>query len=189
MRLQSLFVLAIFCVAFASTDALAESPSLPSEALVGDRRLSLNGKAVRTVWGFPVYEVGLYLAAPNRDADAIMGRDPEPKRVRMQMLRAVEKKDFVSTVRENIEQNLSDEEQRAFASQLDAYIGHLEKGGDIEPGRVITIDYVPGKGTVLALDGREVGTIAGHDFYHIMLRLWIGRPLQASIKEGLLGGG
>jgi hypothetical protein len=91
-------------------------------------------------------------------------------------------------VRENIDQNLTPAEKENFAAELAAYIGYLEQGGDIEPGRIITIDYLPGKGTVLALDGREVGTIAGHDFYHVMLRLWIGRPLQASIKQGLLGG-
>lgn len=105
----------------------------------------------------------------------------------MHMLRAVEKEKFVSTVRESIDRNLSPEEKQTYATELAAYLGHLEKGGDIEPGRIITIDYVPEQGTVLGLDGKEVGRIPGHDFYHVMLRLWIGRPLQASIKDGLLG--
>jgi hypothetical protein len=133
--------------------------------------------------------VGLFLGAPNRDAESIMSADRDPKRVRMHMLRAVEKKDFMATVRENVDQNLTVTEKETYAAELAAYLGHLEKGGDIEPGRIITIDYVPGQGTLLGLDGRQIGTIAGHDFYHVMLRLWIGRPLQASIKEGLLGGG
>lgn len=162
---------------------------MPPETTVGGSQLVLNGKAIRTVWGFPVYEVGLFLGAPNRDAGAIMNSDRDPKRVRLYMLRAVEKEKFVVTVRESIDRNLSAEEKQIYAAELADYIGHLEKGGDIEPGRIITIDYVPGQGTLLGLDGRRIGTIAGHDFYHVMLRLWIGRPLQPSIKDGLLGGG
>lgn len=166
----------------------ASAQATPSTAEVGGRSLVLNGKATRTVWGFPVYHVGLFLERPSADGESIMRTDRGAKRVHMNMLRAVEKEDFVATVRENIDQNLTPADKENFARELAEYIGHLEKGGDIQPGRVITIDYVPGKGTVLGLDGRHVGTIEGHDFYHVMLRLWIGRPLQTSIKEGLLGG-
>jgi hypothetical protein len=185
MKLALLLGMAAFLGA-GSVRAKAETPGPAAE--VGGRSLILNGKATRTVWGFPIYHVGLFLEQRNADGEAIMGADRGAKRVHMSMLRAVEKKDFVSTVRENIDQNLTPAEKETFAAELAAYIGYLEQGGDIEPGRIITIDYLPGKGTVLALDGREVGTIAGHDFYHVMLRLWIGRPLQASIKQGLLGG-
>jgi hypothetical protein len=164
-----------------------EEPSMPATASVGDRDLVLNGSALRSVWGFRVYEVGLFLGERNGDAAAIMDRDRTPKRVRMNMLRSVEKEKFVATVRENIDQNLSAAEKETFATELAEYIGHLEKGGDIKPGRVITIDFVPGQGTLLGLDGKHVGTIPGDDFYHLMLRLWIGQPLQASIKDGLLG--
>lgn len=167
----------------------AQASATPATAEVGGQSLVLNGKATRTVWGFPVYHVGLFLEERNSDGAAIMTADRGAKRIHMNMLRAVEKKDFMATVRENVDQNLTVAEKETYAAELAAYLGHLEKGGDIQPGRIITIDYVPGQGTVLGLDGREVGTIAGHDFYHVMLRLWIGRPLQASIKEGLLGGG
>lgn len=166
----------------------AEMPSIPPTVEVGGRELVLNGQATRRVWGFRVYDVGLFLEQRAVDADAVMRADRGPKRVHMNMLRAVDKQDFVDTVRENIDQNLTPAEKETFARELAEYIGHLEKGGDIKAGRVITIDYVPGQGTVLGLDGRPVGTIAGDEFYHVMLRLWIGRPLQTSIKEGLLGG-
>ena len=167
----------------------AQATATPTMAEVGGHSLVLNGKATRTVWGFPVYHVGLFLEERSSDAEAIMTADRGAKRIHMNMLRAVEKKDFMATVRENVDRNLTAAEKETYAAELSAYLGHLEKGGDIQPGRIITIDYVPGQGTVLGLDGRRIGTIAGHDFYHVMLRLWIGRPLQASIKDGLLGGG
>lgn len=183
MRIAA-FVLA---TALAAVAAAGENTASEETTSVGGRDLVLNGRALRSVWGFRVYEVELFLGERNNNATAIMTQDRLPKRVRMKMLRAVEKDKFVATVRENIDQNLTPEEKETFAPELESYIGHLQKGGDIEPGRIITIDYLPGTGTVLGLDGRQVGTIGGDDFYHMMLRLWIGRPLQPSIKDGLLG--
>jgi len=177
----------LFVVLLAGNALADESAALPTAASVGGRELVRNGTAVRSVWGFQVYSVGLFLGKKTGDAAKIMDQDRDPKRVQMHMLRAVDKERFVATVQENIDHNLSDREKETFAAELAAYLGHLQKGGDIEPGRVITIDYVPGQGTVLGLDGRWVGVIPGDDFYHVMLRLWIGRPLQASIKDGLLG--
>lgn len=164
-----------------------EARALPQALTLADRPLVLNGKATRTVWGFPVYQVGLFLEEPSNDPQAIMQTNRGPKRVQMVMLRSVEKEKFVATVRENIEQNLTAEEQKRFASELKSFLGHLQSGGDLDHGRIITIDYLPQRGTVLGLDGARIATIEGDDFYHLMLRLWIGRPLQASIKEGLLG--
>jgi len=184
-RILPLFLLAVFWPAGLPAQ---EVPALPEALTLAGRPLVLNGKATRTVWGFPVYEVGLFLERPNRDPQAIMQTDRGPKRVQMVMLRSVEKEKFVATVRENIEQNLSAAEKERFASELQAFLGHLQSGGDLDLGRVITIDYLPQRGTVLGLDGARVATIEGDDFYHLMLRLWIGRPLQASIKHGLLGG-
>ena len=39
------------------------------------------------------------------------------------------------------------------------------------------------------LGNKELDVIPGDEFYHALLRLWIGEPLQKSIKEGLLGTG
>ena len=172
------------CVGAVFAETAVEEPA----AVVGGQELVLNGKATRSVWGFSVYDVRLFLDRPSRDAEAILQANRGPKRVRMDMLRPVEKEKFVGTVRESLDRNISEDERKTFAAELEAFLGHLENGGDLEAGRVITIDYVPGQGTVLGLDGRHVGTIAGDDFYHVILRLWLGRPLQASIKEGLLGG-
>ena len=184
MKAAAILLCALLVV---GANARTGEAAMPDTATVGGRELILNGSALRSVWGFPVYQVGLFLGAPNRDASTIMQTDRAPKRVRMNMLRSVEKGKFVGTVRERMDRNLAPGEEEKFAGELDAFLGYLETGGDIEPGRVITIDYVPGEGTLLGLDGREVGRIPGDEFYHLILRLWIGRPLQASIKDGLLG--
>ena len=159
----------------------------PETAQVGGQSLVLNGTATRTVWGFKVYEVGLFLDQPTSDAQTIMTVNRGPKRIRMEMLRPVEKEKFIATVQESIERNIMPAEKDKFAMELDSFLGYLRRGEDLTKGRVITVDFVPADGMVLGLDDRRLGTIPGDEFYHLILRLWIGSPLQASIREGLLG--
>lgn len=162
--------------------------SLAPHLELDGRPLQLNGEATRRVWGFAVYDVGLYLEKPANDPQTIMQEDRGSKRVVMVMRRDVEKEHFVSTVEQSMERNINSDERQRFAAELEAFLRHLREGGDLTKGAVVTVDYVPEKGSVLGLNGRTVGVIPGADFYHMILRLWIGKPLQASIKEGLLGG-
>lgn len=176
--------LACLCASHASANSERHPP-----ARVEGRILTLNGEAIRTVWGFQVYRVSLYLENRNQNAKSIMEHDKGAKRVRMEMLRGVDSPSLTSAVRESIARNMSASEQRHFSSELSGYLETLRLAGDVRAGQVVTIDYSPSKGTVLALDGRPLATIAGHDFYHAMLRVWIANPPQPSIRSGLLAGG
>jgi hypothetical protein len=100
----------------------------------------------------------------------------------------VESPSLNAAVRESIARNMSASEQRHFASELSGYLETLKLAGDVKAGQVVTIDYSPSKGTVLSLDGRPLATIAGREFYHAMLRVWIANPQQPSIRSGRLAG-
>lgn len=161
---------------------------LPPACEVAGSRVILNGSAVRTVWGFEVYRIGLFLTAANHDADAILQSDRNPKRVQIIMLRSVSSDQFTGTVQQSIDRNFTPEEKTAFEGQLSSFLGFFHGGADLRPGSEVILDFVPGRGMVAALDGRELGSIAGDDFYHAILRLWLAKPLQSSIRDGLLGG-
>jgi hypothetical protein len=54
---------------------------------------------------------------------------------------------------------------------------------------VILIDYLPGSGTRITVNGAAKGTIAGEDFNRALLRIWLGdNPADSDLKKGLLGG-
>jgi hypothetical protein len=57
-------------------------------------------------------------------------------------------------------------------------------------GMAITLDWLPGAGTQMTVDGRYAGApIAGEDFYRALLRIWLGpKPVQDDLKKALLGG-
>lgn len=167
--------------------AEAARDDFPSETMLQDSKLVLNGTATRTVWGFGVYRIGLFLGERSSDSNRIIGTDRAPKRVRIAMLREVSEKQFADTVQESIDQNFSAGEKKQFAQELHAFLDTFRNGADLREGSVVTIDFLPGKGMVMGIDDRRIGAIPGDDFYHAILRLWLTKPLQPSIRSGLLG--
>ena len=155
----------------------------PEEAVVESCPLVLNGVATRTFWGIKVYVVGLFLCEPCQDEEQIMATDRLPKRIRIVMLRNVSKEKFVSTFQENLEKNLNSEERGKYEAEIAALFECFDGSSDLGKGTAVTIDFHPGMGTVVTAGENRFEAIPGDDFYHIMLRLWIGRPLQESIKE------
>jgi hypothetical protein len=161
----------------------------PEEASVNGESLQLNGTAVRSALGFGIYAVGLFLASPTGDENHIMTADPSPKRLRIVTLRDLGETRFVGAVQASIARNFSAEERLQYAGELGRFLDCFRGGGALPKGTEALIDYVPGTGMVISLDGTTLEVIPGGGFYHAILRLWIANPLQPSIKKGLLGGG
>lgn len=184
--LRSIWLALLLCQTAANAQE-TPAPGLPPAQTVGGQKLVLNGSATRTVWGFEIYRIGLFLAEPSRDEKAIMNTDRDAKRVHIIMLRGVAKDRFTGTVQESIDLNFTPEEKLKFDGELATFLGFFHEGADLKPGSEVILDFLPGRGMVVLVDGTTVGTIPGDDFYHAILRLWIATPLQKSIKDGLLG--
>jgi hypothetical protein len=161
--------------------------ALPGTLQQGDSTLSLNGSAIRSKWGFKVYVAALYLSSTSDDERHIMTHDKDPKRIHITMLRKVGKKKFVSTIEKNIVVNFSADERKQYSSELAFFLGIFDGGADLIEGTTIDIDHIPGSGTQVSIAGGKPEVILGDGFYHALMRLWIGKPPQASIKHGLLG--
>jgi len=59
----------------------------------------------------------------------------------------------------------------------------------IRKGGVIFIDYLPGRGTRITVNGKEKDTIKGEEFFQALLRIWIGRkPVDGRLRDSMLGG-
>jgi hypothetical protein len=178
---------AIAAALLAGAVAAAENDPLPPQVEIGGVPLVRNGMATRTVWTFPVYRIGLYLTSPSKDAEFITGKDRGHKSIRISMQRPVDKEQFTGTVQESINRNFTDEEKTGFVGELEKFLGCFHAGADLKEGTLVTIDYLPEKGMLVAVDQRQLAVIPGDGFYHAILRLWLGKPIQASIKPALLG--
>lgn len=187
MRRTHSIAVACACLVALLLTLSARASEFPAQVTVDGRNLVLNGSATRTVWGFGIYHIGLFLPERNNDAPAILANDGKPKRIHIRMIREVGKQRFTGTVQQSLDQNFNAAEASRFAAEIAAFLAFFQHGEGLKDGTEITIDFIPDRGMVAAKDGRELGVIPGGEFYHKILSLWIGKPLQKSIKDGLLG--
>jgi hypothetical protein len=149
--------------------------------------LVLNGAGLRKRAFFKVYVAGLYLAAPRKDAKEILS-DKGPKRFSMTLLRDLRAQQLVEALNESIADNHSPAELEPLKPRLDEFSALLNQIGEAKTGTQITLDFVPGAGTRVGIDGKERGKpIAGDDFYQALMRIWLGdKPVDRDLKRALL---
>lgn len=186
MRTPAAFV-ALLLAGLVVWPLAARASLFPTEATVNGQKLVLNGSATRTVWGVGVYHIGLFLAERSSDDQLVLSKDRKPKRIHIRMVREVGKQRFTGTVQQSLDKNFSAVEAKRFAAEIAVFLAFFNEGEGLKEGTEITIDFVPERGMVATKDGKELGVIPGAEFYHKILSLWIGKPLQKSIKDGLLG--
>jgi hypothetical protein len=57
------------------------------------------------------------------------------------------------------------------------------------PGENFSVDYVPGVGTTVLVNGKASGDVVQEpEFFNALLRIWLGpSPADAQLKDALLG--
>lgn len=151
---------------------------------VGGKDLKLQGMGLRTKALFKVYVAGLYLETANTDPDKIVASDTV-RRVEMTMMRDLGKDKIVSAINEGIEKNSKDK-MASLKERLDKFAGAIP---DLKEGQILSITYVPGKGTSVKGAGGAELTVEGKDFADAILLVWLGKnPVDDDLKKGMLGG-
>jgi len=131
---------------------------------------------------------GLYVARTSvRPAELV--DEPGPKRVAIHMLRNVSADTFTDALREGIQKNHSEAQAAALEPRVKQLAAVMNEVGEAKEGMNISLDWIPGSGTVIVINGSARGApIAGEDFYRALLRIWIGEhPAQDDLKKALLG--
>jgi hypothetical protein len=154
----------------------------------GGPELVLNGAGVRTRLVVKVYVGGLYLTEKKTaaaDAIALGG----PKRVSITMLRDVGAQQFTDALNDGFRANNPPAEVERLKGSLDELTGIMTALGEAKKGMVIGLDFVPGTGTRVVVDGAPKGKpIGGDGFYPALLRVWLGdKPVDSDLKKGMLG--
>jgi len=183
----ALLVLLATC-AIPSLAADVAGVTLAPSVQVSGATLMLNGAGLRKRLFFKVYVAALYVARTSAQAAELIS-EPGPKRVAIHMLRDVGADTFTGALREGIEKNHSAAETAALEPRVEALAAVMKEVGETKDGMNISLDWIPGSGTVIVVDGTARGKpIAGEDFYQALLRIWIGEhPAQDDLKEALLG--
>ena len=155
----------------------------------GQPRLVLNGAGVRHKMAvLKVYVGALYLASKMTDADKVIG-DPGPKRVAMHILAdEVTAKDLTASLNHALAANHIPVELALIESRIRDLNRMMNSIGVIKKGGAIYLDYLPGTGTRVTVNGEEKITIKGEEFFQAMLRIWIGKkPVEGGLRNAMLG--
>jgi hypothetical protein len=160
---------------------LAESITLAGQNLV------LNGYGVRTRAIFKVYVAGLYLPKKASEPKDVIGQKGA-KRVALIMLRELTSKEFGDAMLKGIRENATKEEiqKQGFALvQLGQTFGAIP---GLKKGDLVNVDFVPGKGMFILVNGKVVTEVTDEEFYPVLLKIWFGdKPVDSSLKPLLLG--
>jgi len=157
---------------------------------VAGQKLVLNGAGIRYKAIFKVYTAGLYLNAKAATAEAVLA-NTGPKRIHIQMLRDIDGEELGKLFTKGMEQNASREEfGRSISGVLRMSEIFVQKK-KLKSGETFGVDYIPGTGTVIFVNGQLIPgePIKGEDFFHMLLKIWLGKsPADSDLKVALLGG-
>ncbi len=188
MRLLAALLLALAPAATWGAEVAGVTLPASEQVSAGAPALVLNGAGLRRKFIFKVYVIGLYLphkAPTAQQALALAG----PKSIDIRMLRDVSAQEFTNALFDGLRANQDASGMKAIeprAKRLAALMATLKEAKD---GMRIALDWLPGQGTRVAVDGKPIGDpIPGEDFYRALLGIWLGpHPVQADLKSALLG--
>jgi len=157
---------------------------------VAGKELKVNGAGVRTRIVIKVYSLVLYLPE-KKDTTAGVLDTQGPRRFSLGLLREVTGDELGQAFMAGITANTDKAERSKFVNQLaqfgEAFV-NIPQG---KKGDIITVDWIPDTGTVMALNGKPIGEpMKDVNFYNAILKIWLGdKPVDSSLKPQLLGKG
>lgn len=157
----------------------------------GKSQLILNGAGVRhKMMVSNVYVGALYLTSKHTEAEEVI-KDPGPKRVAMHILvDELTAQELTASLNNALAANHIPAELALVESRIRELNRMMSTIGVIKKGGVIHLDYLPGTGTQVTVNGEQKITIKGEDFFQAMLRIWIGKkPVDGRLRDAMLGGG
>ena len=157
---------------------------------LANTELKLNGAGIRYKAIFKVYVAGLYIKEKKTTVHDILNVDG-PRRVSIVMLRDLSIEDFSRGFMQGIQKNTDKTDKAKLTSQFLRFGELFASVPELKKGDIMTTDWLPGVGTVVALNGKKLGEpYPDILFYNTLLRIWLGdNPVDTGLKKAMLGEG
>lgn len=150
--------------------------------------LQLNGAGIRFRFVVRVYTAGLYLSGRAATPAEVLSA-AGPKRLHVVMLRDIDATELGKLFTKGMQENSSREDfSKSIPGTLrmaDIFSAKKRLGA----GESFSVDWVPGQGTTVLVNGRSQGEpIREPEFFNALMRIWLGpNPADAQLKDALLG--
>ena len=180
--------LTLFGLAAVADAAEVGGIKLDERTSVGASALVLNGAGLRKRAFFRVYVAALYLTE-RRDSSQEGLALGGAKRVSITLMRDLTARELVDALEDGIRDNSSPAEQLAVDGRVEELAANMLAVRQGRKGDVLTVDWLPGTGTRVLLNGDVKGSaIPGEELYRALLKVWLGEhPTSAALKRSLLG--
>jgi hypothetical protein len=111
------------------------------------------------------------------------------KRIVIHMLRDVDAATFTEALAEGMRANHDEATMKSLEPRMARLSAIMAELKEAKKGMAILLDWQPGAGTVINVDGKPRGKpIEGEEFFRALLRIWLGeKPVQDDLKRALLG--
>jgi len=153
---------------------------------IGDQVLRLNGAGTRTKTFVQIYESGLYLLTPTRDARAILEAD-ELMAIRVRITSGfVSRAALVSSLQDGLAQS-----KGGIADEFGREIEQLQQtlSDEVKKNDVFDFVYVPKKGLHILKNGKVQGAIPGLAFKKALFGVWLSdSPVDKDLRQAMLSG-
>jgi hypothetical protein len=181
-RLSIAPALFVICAVLSGAPAAADQRATFSpEVTVHGQTLPLRG-AGRLVWMrmVTVYDAALYLPADVPGKDVL--RDI-PKRLELRYHVSIKGEKFGESATPYLKKNVPPDELARIRPRIEQ-LNRLYR--DVKEGDRYALDYVPGTGTILSLNGSTLGSIEGADFAAAYFAIWLGgKPISDALRDEL----
>ena len=153
-KMMPLLMTVMLLVPSIASAASLAGVTLDDKATVNGQSLTLNGLGLRKKFFIKVYVGGLYLATKSSNPAAILASD-SPRRMVMSFLYGVSTDQMCDAWQEGLENNTPNPsaEVKAGFKTLCSWMEPIPKGNRL------VLTYVPGTGTTVEVNGKEMRTV------------------------------
>lgn len=165
---------------------------VPEKMQSGGQSLVLNGAGSRFMAGvIDVYVIALYLPE-NRHTIAEVLAEERGKNVTIWFLTPlgvkVTSEQLLDATYKLMSENMDAAELKKQDANWKQFSAFFDAIKEFKKEDKLSVDYLPGKGMRVSMNGKELGNIAGADFMRAFLLVWLGdQPAQLDLKGKLLG--
>ncbi len=155
---------------------------------VAGTKLQLNGAGTRYKFVVKVYVAGLYLTKKATSLDEVVAA-PGAKRILVTMVRDIDSAELGKLLTRGMEDNMGKAEMSKMIPGLlrmgEMFAAHKK----LVAGDTFSLDWVPGKGSVVTVKGQVQGEpFKEPEFFKALMSIWLGSsPADYQLKEALLG--
>ena len=149
--------------------------------------LPLHGVGLREKFFFDISVGALYLPTTAQPVERILDTD-QPGRIEMHFVYdEVSREQLVTAWEEGFAANNAQDVLENLGQRIDRFVGLFP---DAAAGDRFALEYVPGDGTEVRINGQRAGTIEGGGFFRALLAVFLGpEPPDSDLRSGMLGQG